>query len=68
MISSTAYAIAEMAAWRRAIQLSLTARSVLRHIRVASKQGLKERLLAAVDHFNQHPMVHTWTYKLDKAA
>jgi transposase-like protein len=47
---------------------SKLARSVLRHIRVASKQELKERLLAAMDHFNQHPVVHTWTYKLDKAA
>jgi hypothetical protein len=43
-------------------------RSVLRHIRVASKQELKDRLMAAVGHFNQHPVVHTWTYKLDRAA
>ena len=43
-------------------------RSVLRHIRVASKQELKNRLMAAMDHFNQRPVVHTWTYKLDKAA
>jgi transposase len=43
-------------------------RSVLRHIRVASKQELKDRLMAAVDHFNQPPVVHTWTYKLDRAA
>ena len=47
---------------------SKLARSVLRHIRVASKQELKDRLLAAMDHFNQHPVVHTWTYKLDKVA
>jgi len=47
---------------------SKLARSVLRHIRVGSKQELKDRLLAAMDHFNQHPVVHTWTYKLDKAA
>jgi hypothetical protein len=43
-------------------------RSVLRHIRVASKQELKDRLIAAVDYFNRDPVVHTWTYKLDKAA
>jgi transposase len=43
-------------------------RSVLRHIRVASKQELKTRLMAAMNHFNQRPVVHTWTYKLDKAA
>jgi hypothetical protein len=41
---------------------------VLRHIRVASKQELKDRLIAAIDYFNQNPVVHTWTYKLDKAA
>ena len=47
---------------------SKLARSVLRHIRVASKQELKDRLMAAMDHFNHDPVVHTWTYKLDKAA
>ncbi|MBM4073986.1 MAG: IS630 family transposase, partial [Planctomycetes bacterium] len=40
---------------------SKLARSVLRHIRVASKQELKDRLMAAIDHFNQHPVVHSWT-------
>ena len=43
-------------------------RSVLRHIRVASKQELKDRLMAAMDEFNRHPVVHTWSYKLDRAA
>ena len=47
---------------------SKLARSILRHMRVASKQELKDRLIAAVDHFNEDPVVHTWTYKLDKAA
>src|SRR4051812_29070589 len=47
---------------------SKLARSVLRHIRVASKQELKDRLMAAINYFNQNPTVHTWTYKLDKAA
>jgi transposase len=47
---------------------SKLARSVLRHIRVASKQELKERIMAAMDEFNQNPVVHTWSYKLDKAA
>ena len=36
---------------------SKLARSVLRHIRVASKQELKDRLMAAMDYFNQHPVV-----------
>src|ERR1700719_366942 len=47
---------------------SKLARSVLRHIRVASKQELKDRIMAAMDEFNQDPVVHTWSYKLDKAA
>jgi hypothetical protein len=33
--------------------------SVLRH---------KGRLMSAVEFFNREPVVHTWTYKLDKAA
>jgi hypothetical protein len=43
-------------------------RSVLRHIRVTSKQELKDRIMAAMDHFNQDSVVHTWSYKLDQAA
>jgi transposase len=43
-------------------------RSVLRHIRVASKQELKDRLMAAMEYFNADPVVHTWTHRLDKAA
>jgi hypothetical protein len=42
--------------------LSKLARSVLRHIRVSSKQELKDRLMAAMDNFNDEPVVHTWTY------
>src|SRR5712691_5476625 len=47
---------------------SKLARSVLRHIRISSKQELKDRIMAAIDYFNDDPVVHTWTYKLDKAA
>jgi transposase len=47
---------------------SKLARSVLRYIRVSSKQELKDRLMAAMEFFNRDPVVHTWTYKLDKAA
>ena len=43
-------------------------RSVLRHIRVSSKQELRERIEAAMDYFNHDPVAHTWTYKIDKAA
>jgi transposase len=47
---------------------SKLARSVLRHIRVASKHELKDRLIAAINFFNDDPVVHTWTHSLDKAA
>jgi len=47
---------------------SKLARSVLRYIRVASKQELRDRLMAAMDEFNRHPVVHTWSYKIDQAA
>jgi hypothetical protein len=29
---------------------------------------VKDRLIAAMDYFNQQPIVHTWSFKLDKAA
>jgi transposase len=44
------------------------ARSVLRHIRVASKQELKDRIMAGIKDVNRHPVIHTWSYKLSKAA
>jgi transposase len=44
------------------------ARSVLRHIRVASKQELRERIMAGIKDVNRHPVIHTWSYKLAEAA
>jgi transposase len=44
------------------------ARSVLRHIRVASKLELKQRIMAGIDDVNRHPVVHKWSYKLAEAA
>ena len=44
------------------------ARSVLRHIRVASKQELKQRIMAGIEDVNRHPVIHTWSYKLAEAA
>jgi transposase len=44
------------------------ARSVLRHIRVTSKQELKDRIMAGIAHINRYPVVHTWSYKLEEAA
>jgi hypothetical protein len=32
------------------------------------KQELKDRIMAAMDEFNRHPVVRTWSYKLDQAA
>jgi hypothetical protein len=40
---------------------SKLARSVLRHIRVASKLELKERLMAFIDDVNREPILHTWS-------
>jgi hypothetical protein len=34
----------------------------------ASKQELRDRIMAAIDFFNREPVVHTWTCTLDKAA
>ena len=47
---------------------SKMARSMLRHIRVASKAELKTRILAYLEGVNREPVIHTWTYKIDTAA
>ena len=44
------------------------ARSVLRHISVASKYELKQCIMAGIDDINRHPVIHTWTYRLADAA
>src|SRR5712672_1289541 len=44
------------------------ARSVLRHIRVGSKQELKERIMAGIYDINRYPVIHAWSYKLVEAA
>ena len=44
------------------------ARSVLRHIRVASKHELKQRIMAGIKDINRHPVIHSWSYKLAEAA
>jgi transposase len=55
--------------WLNLIEgFSKLARSALRHIRVASKQELKERIMTAIDNINRNPVVHTWSYMLSKAA
>ena len=47
---------------------SKMARSVLRGIRVKSKNELKARIIAYLDDLNREPVIHTWTYKIDTAA
>jgi transposase len=47
---------------------SKMARSLLRHIRVASKDELKKRIRAYLNDINREPVVHTWTYKIGEAA
>jgi transposase len=47
---------------------SKLARSVLRHIRVASPQELRERILDAIDRINRRPVVHTWKWRIAEAA
>jgi transposase len=47
---------------------SKMARSVLRGMRVKSKDELKARILAYLDDINREPVIHTWTYKIEAAA
>jgi transposase len=47
---------------------SKMARSVLRRIRVTSKDDLKARILAYLDDLNREPVIHTWTHKIDLVA
>jgi len=58
------------ASWLNLVEgfFSKMARSMLRHIRVASKAELKSRILAYLDGINAEPIVHTWTYKIGEAA
>ena len=58
------------ASWLNLVEgfFSKMARSMLRHIRVASKAELKSRILAYLDGFNAEPIVHTWTYRIGEAA
>ena len=47
---------------------SKMARSMLRHIHVASKTELKARIIAYLDELNRDPVIHSWTYKIGEAA
>jgi hypothetical protein len=52
---------------RRTLQLA-DEKDLSRHIRVASKHELKERIMAGIEDVNRHPVIHTWSYKLAEAA
>jgi hypothetical protein len=39
-----------------------------RALSAAPHQELKERIMAAINDVNRHPVVHTWTYELDNAT
>jgi transposase len=47
---------------------SKMARSMLRGIRVASKDELKARILVYLDDLNRDPVIHSWIYKIDAVA
>jgi transposase len=47
---------------------SKLARSALRHIRVASLEELRQRILAAIEQVNREPVIHKWTYKINQPA
>jgi hypothetical protein len=49
--------------WLNLIEGSFSkfARSVLRHIRVASKQELKQRIMAGIKDVNRRPVMHIWS-------
>lgn len=47
---------------------SKLARTVLRHIRVDTKEELVERIYKGIDEINQTPVVFKWQYKMDEIA
>ena len=47
---------------------SKMARSMLRHIRVASKDELRRRIMAYLEGLNREPVIHTWTYRISEAT
>ena len=56
--------------WLNLIEVffSKLSRSVLRHIRVNSKQELAQRIYQGIAEFNQEPLVFRWNYKMDEVA
>ncbi|MCX6669763.1 MAG: IS630 family transposase, partial [Methanothrix sp.] len=56
------------ASWLNIIEslFSKMARSMLRGIRVASKDELKSRIDEYFDYLNKAPTIFTWKYKMDE--
>ena len=54
--------------WLNMIEMyfSKLSRSILRHIRVESKEELKEHIMKGIEHTNQEPVVFKWKYKMDE--
>lgn len=56
--------------WLNMIEMffSKIARGFLRHIRVESKDELKQRILQGIEEINQEPVVFRWKYKMDEVT
>jgi transposase len=56
--------------WLNLIEMffSKLARTMLRGIRVSSKQELKDRIMQFIDEINTDPVIFKWSYKLDSFA
>ena len=56
--------------WLNMIEMffSKIARGFLRHIRVESKEELKNRILQGIEEINQEPVVFRWKYKMDEIS
>lgn len=54
--------------WLNMIEMffSKIARSLLRHIRVETKDELKERIYKGIEEINQEPVLFRWKYKMDE--
>lgn len=54
--------------WLNIIEMffSKVARSFLKHIRVESKEELKERILMGIKEINNDPVIFRWKYKMDE--
>jgi transposase len=56
--------------WLNLIEVffSKMTRSILRHIRVDSKEELINRIYSGIEEFNKEPVIFRWRYKMDELA